>query len=158
MLNEFINSVNDYIKELSSLSPEDINEKEREATSINGLKLEDLPMLVNEKIKIISSFSEYVIELIPPSSTNTYRRLIDDYNKIITIFISNPNYEHYDEIKKLTVALELILGIDVSFYNILANMFYEGKINSLYEYMRDNKNISLFEINNVINKNHGRRL
>ncbi len=158
MLNEFINSVNDYIKELSSLSPEDINEKEREATSINGLKLEDLPMLVNEKIKIISSFSEYVIELIPPSSTNTYRRLIDDYNKIITIFISNPNYEHYDEIKNLTVALELILGIDVSFYNILANMFYEGKINSLYEYMRDNKNISLFEINNVINKNHGRRL
>lgn len=156
MINEFNNSIREYYYELSSLTPDEIRKRETDSISLNGVTLYELPALINEKLKINSSFSDYVIETIPPHETNRLRRLIEDYNERITLYLDNQEYDNLVDLKRLTISIELLFGIDVSFLETLATMYQDDKMEKLYEYINQNEEISLSGIDEVINRNHGR--
>jgi len=53
------------------------------------------------------------------------------------------NFEEVEELKNITIAIDLLFGIDVSYYTLLSTMFSDMKIDRIYNYFSENINYNL---------------
>lgn len=139
MIERLKDTILDYGEELSALSNEEIEKKQEESFTINGYHLNEIAGLVNEKIKIADTFTHYIIEKCKPSYANNLRRFVEEYERQIDLFKNGYLDEgELENLKNITVAIDLLFEIDVSYYTNLKEMYLESTIGKLYDYFEEN--------------------
>lgn len=139
MINKFLEIVADYQIELQDMSNDELYLKELHSFSINGSHLNQLTGLINEKIKIADTFSHYIVEICEPKQIKILRRIVEEYEYRIEQFkISEFDIDEFEMLKKVTVSIDLLFGIDVSYYVTLSNIFSESIIYDVQKYFVDN--------------------
>jgi len=144
MIEKLEETIQDYEVELQDLSDDELEIKENDSFTINGNRLSQIPGIVNEKIKITDTFTHYIIERCNPSHVNILRRFVEDYERQVELLKSRMlGSEEVEQLKMVTVAIDLLFGIDVSYYTVLSRMFSESKIDRIYNYFNENINYNL---------------
>lgn len=101
--------------------------------------LNERTFLLNEKIKISDTFTHYVIERCKPSEVSPLRHLVEEYEEQIELFKDNYlDSEEYIMLRNITVVLDLLLGIDISYYSNLYELINQDKIEELIDYFEQN--------------------
>ena len=144
MIEKLDENVRDYEIELQNLSYSEIEEKENDSFTINGNHLNELSGLINEKIKIADTFTHYIIEKCNPIHINILRKFVEEYEKKVEqIKEGNFDIDDIENLKMLTVSINLLFGIDVSYYTILYKIYSESKISDICNYFYKNINYEL---------------
>ena len=139
MIERLKDTIYDYGEELRDLSYEEIEKKQKDSFTINANQLNDIAGLVNEKIKIADTFTHYIIEKCKPSHANILRRFVEDYERQIDLLKNGfLDEEELENLKMVTVAIDLLFEIDVSYYTKLREMFIEATIEKMYDYFEKN--------------------
>lgn len=139
MIENLEETIHDYDMELQSLREEEIIQKEYDSFTINGNHLKFITGIINEKIKIADTFSHYTIEKCNPKYVSILRKLIEEYEgQIEQIKSSDISPDQIDIVIQITISLDLLLGVDVSFYTVLAKMYHDYTIEKVYDYFHDN--------------------
>jgi hypothetical protein len=121
------------------LSESEIQLKEIDSFTINGKQLSELTGIINEKIKISDTFTFYILERCKPSQVKVLRRFVEEYEKKVEL-LKNGDFtlEDIELLKMVTVSIDLLFRIDVSYYNSLFVMYQESKIYNVCNYFEDN--------------------
>jgi len=144
MIEKLENTIQEYQTELQELTYDEIEKKEEDSFTINGIRLDEIAGIVNEKIKIADTFTHYIIEKCKPNQVKILRKFIEEYERKIDLLKSGMlNFDEIDELKNITVAIDLLFGIDVSYYTLLSSMFSDMKIDRIYNYFSENINYNL---------------
>lgn len=144
MIEKLQENIEEYEMELQNLSDSEIQKKEIDSFTINGKHLSELTGIINEKIKISDTFTHYIIEKCKPSQINTLRRFIEEYERKVELLkIGEFDFEDIELLKMVTVSIELLFGIDVSYYISLSKMYSESKMYNVYNYFYDNLDYEL---------------
>jgi len=144
MIEKLENTIIEYQTELQELTYDEIEKKEEDSFTINGIRLDEIAGIVNEKIKIADTFTHYIIERCKPNQVKILRKFIEEYERKIDLLKSGMlNFDEIDELKNITVAIDLLFGIDVSYYTLLSSMFSDMKIDRIYNYFSENINYNL---------------
>jgi len=144
MIEKLENTIQEYQTELQELTYDEIEKKEEDSFTINGIRLDEIAGIVNEKIKIADTFTHYIIERCKPNQVKILRKFIEEYERKIDLLKSGMlNFDEIDELKNITVAIDLLFGIDVSYYTLLSSMFSDMKIDRIYNYFSENINYNL---------------
>lgn len=139
MIEQLQENIEEYEMELGILTNSEIQKKEIASFTINGKHLNELTGLINEKIKISYAFSHNIIEKCHPKQINILRKFIEEYERRVELLkISKFNLEDIELLKKVTVLIDLLFDIDVSYYTTLENLYHESKIYDVYNYFCDN--------------------
>lgn len=139
MIEKLKDTISDYREELQDLSYEEIKYKEEASFTINGYQLNEITGLVNEKIKIADTFTHYIIEKCKPSHANVLRRFVEEYEKQVDLFKNGLlDEEELENLKMVTVAIDLLFEIDVSYYTKLREMYIEATIEKMYDFFEEN--------------------
>ena len=144
MIKELLENVEEYKIELQYLSDAEIERKEFDSFTINGKQLSELTGMINEKIKIADTFTHYIIEKCNPSQVNVLRKFIEEYETRVELLKNGElNLEDIEKLRMVTVSIELLFGIDVSYYTSLKQMFLEATIYDVCNYFYENINYEL---------------
>lgn len=144
MIEKLEEIIQDYEVELQDLSDDELRIKENDSFTINGKLLDEIPGIVNEKIKIADTFTHYIIEKCKPSHVNILRRFVEDYERQVELLKSGMlGINEIEILKMITVAIDLLFGIDVSYYTVLSRMYSESRIDKIYNYFNENIDYSL---------------
>ncbi len=144
MIEKLEEIIQDYEVELQDLSDDELRIKENDSFTINGKLLDEIPGIVNEKIKIADTFTHYIIEKCKPSHVNILRRFVEDYERQVELLKSGMlGINEIEMLKMITVAIDLLFGIDVSYYTVLSRMYSESRIDKIYNYFNENIDYSL---------------
>jgi len=69
---------------------------------------------------------------------------VEDYERQVELLKSRMlGSEEVEQLKMVTVAIDLLFGIDVSYYTVLSRMFLESKIVIIYNYFNENIDYNL---------------
>lgn len=144
MIEKLEETIQDYEAELQNLSDSELEIKENDSFTINGHRLDEVPGIVNEKIKIADTFTHYVIERCKPNHVNILRRFVEEYERQVELLKNGMlSIEEIEMLKMVTVSIDLLFGIDVSYYTVLSRMYSESRINKIYNYFAENIDYSL---------------
>ena len=144
MIEKLEEIIQDYEVELQDLSDDELRIKENDSFTINGKLLDEIPGIVNEKLKIADTFTHYIIEKCKPSHVNILRRFVEDYERQVELLKSDMlGINEIEMLKMITVAIDLLFGIDVSYYTVLSRMYSESRIDKIYNYFNENIDYSL---------------
>jgi hypothetical protein len=155
MIEELKEKIFDYKEELRYLSYEEIEQMEEDSFIINDNRFNELSGLINERIKISDTFTHYIIERCRPKHANILRRFVEEYEKQVDLFKNGLlDREEIENLKMVTIAIDLLFGIDVSYYTKLNEMFHNGNIQMIYYYFVNNIDygLSYSAICEVLNK------
>jgi len=144
MIEKLENTIQEYQTELQELTYDEIEKKEEDSFTINGIRLDEIAGIVNEKIKIADTFTHYIIEKCKPNQVKILRKFVEEYERKVELLKSGMlNFEEVEELKNITIAIDLLFGIDVSYYTLLSTMFSDMKIDRIYNYFSENINYNL---------------
>ena len=144
MIEKLENTILEYQTELQELTYDEIEKKEEDSFTINGIRLEEIAGILNEKIKIADTFTNYIIEKCKPNQVKILRKFVEEYERKVELLKSGIlNFEEVEELKNITIAIDLLFGIDVSYYTLLSTMFSDMKIDRIYNYFSENINYNL---------------
>ena len=139
MIERLKDTILDYREELGTLSYEEIEKKQLDSFTINSYQLSEIAGLVNEKIKIADTFTRYIIEKCKPSHTNNLRRFVEEYERQVDLFKNGfLDESELENLKNVTVAIDLLFEIDVSYYINLSEMYLESTIVKMFDYFEAN--------------------
>lgn len=88
----------------------------------NFIESDDLSFLYNEKEKISNAFTYSIIERCDSSEVYSLRKFIEEYEREV-YNILNVEHKVNDRIKKKTVFIDLLFGIDISYFTTFRKMF-----------------------------------
>ena len=138
MIERFEQNIEDYKEELDNLSDNELLVKERHSFMRDGKPLNELEAIRNEKIKISKTFTRYIIERCKPSQVNPLRRLVESYEQRIDSLKKNRiDINELENLKKMTVVIDLLFGIDISYYFALEELYRNSKIYDIFEYISE---------------------
>ena len=161
MIERFKQNIEDYRVELNNLLDNELLVKERNSFMRNGKPLNELAAIRNERMKISKTFSRYIIERCKPSQVNPLRRLVESYEERIDLLKKNEiDFDELESLKKMTVVLDLLFDIDVSYYFALEKLYRNSQIYDIYSYISDciDQEISFDNIYEMIQvKGYGRK-
>lgn len=144
MIEKLQENVNEYEIELQNLSDREIEKKEFDSFTINGNHLNELTGIINEKIKIADTFTHFIIEKCKPNQVNIIRKFVEEYEKKVELLkIDGFNIEDIEMLQMVTVSIDLLFGIDVSYYTALSKMYSEERIYNVCNYFYENINYEL---------------
>jgi len=88
MIEKLENTIIEYQTELQELTYDEIEKKEEDSFTINGIRLDEIAGIVNEKIKIADTFTHYIIEKCKPNQVKILRKFIEEYERKIDLLKS----------------------------------------------------------------------
>ena len=162
MIERLRESIYEYFYEFTnpSVSIDSLAVIENDAFTINGNKLDNMAGITNERIKISETFTHYIIEKCDPKHVNILRRFVEDYERQVELAKNDMfSYDALEQLKEVTVTIDLLFGIDVSYCTKLHQMFMEGKESSIIEYFSENidHELSYYDLCTALNKGGFRR-
>lgn len=156
MIDNFRELILSYVEEYQAYSASEILSNEIKSTS----GFNSRTVLINERIKVSDTFTHYIIERCKPSEVTPLRKLVEEYEKYVAIIKdSELSGEHYDDIKNVTVVLDILFGIDVTYSSNLYELIQEEKIDKIADYLEENfgYELSYDSLINIIN-GYGQKL
>ena len=154
MIEKLEETIKDYEEELKGLTTKEINEKEDKCFTINGNRLNEIAGIINEKIKISDTFTRYIIERCAPNQINTLRNLVENYERQVELF-KEGLITDIESLKMTTVSINLLFGMDVSYYSTLQTMYSKSIVNNIYNYFSEciDKELNYIDLQEII---HGK--
>lgn len=132
MIENFRDMLLSYEEEYQNMTDSEIYIDEVQAIG----KLSPRTILINERIKISDTFTHYIIERCKPSEVTPLRRLVEGYEKSIAIIKdSDLNSDDYYDARNITVVLDVLFGIDVTYSSNLYYLIQEGKMEKVSDYL-----------------------
>ena len=139
MIDKLEDIVNDYELELQKLTPEEIITKENDSFRVSGEVLSPITRLINEKIKISDTFTHYIIEKCNPAHVKILRKFIEEYENSVECLRDCAYYSNGAEmIEMITISINLLFGMDISYYQTLSQLFSESRVDNICNYFYEN--------------------
>ena len=132
MLDNFKDILLSYEEEYKNFSESEILHDEFQSVG----KFNPRTILINERIKVSDTFTHYIIERCKPSEVTPLRRLVEEYEKNVAIIKDNElSGEEYFDVRNMTVVLDVLFGIDVTYSSNLYMLIQEGKMDKVSNYL-----------------------
>ena len=135
MIDNFRDLILSYAEEYKEFFESEILSSESQSTS----SFSPRTVLINERIKVSDTFTHYIIERCKPSEVTPLRKLVEEYEKHVAIIKDNGlSGEDYNDIRDITVLLDVLFGIDVTYSSNLYRLILDGKMEKVADYLDKN--------------------